>query len=155
MHQKPDSTIDSAALTAWVAYRRLHDLVDTEIARDLEQKCGLSMPEYDVLTALVELESPDMCIRVRGLAAHLDWAHSRLSRQLGRMEQRRLIAREPCERDGRGDDVVLTTEGRDAIRTATPIYHSAVHERFTGLQTPQQLTTLIDIERIIAKRPPA
>ncbi|CAM4410327.1 MarR family transcriptional regulator [Nocardia ninae] len=151
MHRNPDSRTERQARAAWLAYRRLHERVDAEIARDLERECGLSMPDYDVLAALTELESPDTCIRVRGLAAHLSWAHSRLSRQLGRMEQRGLIAREPCERDGRGDDVLLTKSGRETVETAAPTYNSSVRDRFTVRLTPQQLAALIEIERAIAK----
>ncbi|MCP2275369.1 DNA-binding transcriptional regulator, MarR family [Nocardia amikacinitolerans] len=153
MHRNPESRTDGRDRAAWQAYRRLHERVDAEVARDLERKCGLSMPDYDVLAALIELETPDTCIRVRGLSARLNWAHSRLSRQLGRMEQRGLIAREPCERDGRGDDVALTASGRKTIEAATPIYHSSVRDHFTGLLTPQQLTALIEIERVIAHKP--
>ncbi|MBL1077710.1 MarR family transcriptional regulator [Nocardia sp. 2] len=149
MARDSDTTLDGRARAAWTAYRRLRERIDAEIARDLERDSGLSMPDYEVLAALDELESPDACIRVRGLAAELGWAHSRLSRQLGRMEQRGLIAREPCERDGRGDDVLLTGEGRALFESATPAHRESVHERFTGLLSADQLDTLIAIERAL------
>ncbi|WP_228538872.1 MarR family winged helix-turn-helix transcriptional regulator [Nocardia sp. XZ_19_385] len=138
------------SLQAWSAYRRLRELVDAEVARELERSAGLSMPDYEVLATLVELTSADDCIRVRGLAERMLWAHSRLSRQLGRMEQRGLIAREACERDGRGDDVVLTEAGRQAYVEAAPGHQAVIRERFTDLLSEQQLHTLIAIERQIA-----
>ncbi|MEU8897626.1 MarR family transcriptional regulator [Nocardia sp. NPDC048505] len=140
------------AMQAWSAYRRLREQVDTEVARELERAAGLSMPDYEILATLVELTSPDDCIRVRGLAERMLWPHSRLSRQLGRMEQRGLIAREACERDGRGDDVVLTDAGRRAYTDATPGHHAAIRACFTDLLSDRQLQTLVAIERQIADR---
>lgn len=152
----PAGTPDADAVAAWDAYRRLHQFVDAEVARELEQQSGLSMPDYEVLAALAALTSPDSCIRVRGLAARLHWAHSRLSRQLGRMETRGLIAREPCERDGRGDDVVLTAQGREAYDLAAPGHLASVHRHFTGLLSPAQLAALVDIGHTLAGQgPPA
>ncbi|MEV6274428.1 MarR family transcriptional regulator [Nocardia sp. NPDC051832] len=138
------------SLQAWTAYRRLRELVDAEVARELERSAGLSMPDYEILATLVELTSPDDCIRVRGLAERMLWPHSRLSRQLGRMEQRGLIAREACERDGRGDDVVLTDAGRQAHADAAPGHHAVIRARFTDLLSERQLQSLIAIERQIA-----
>ncbi|MFI9505789.1 MarR family winged helix-turn-helix transcriptional regulator [Nocardia sp. NPDC052566] len=145
-------TADRRAADAWAAYRRLRQIVDAEIARDLEQGTGLSMPDYEVLEALAELRDPQACIRVRGLAAHLNWPHSRLSRQLGRMERRGLVAREPCERDGRGDDVLLTDAGQNALDSAVPAHRASIHRHFTDLLAPAQLAALTGIERTVAER---
>ncbi|MEU5402909.1 MarR family winged helix-turn-helix transcriptional regulator [Streptomyces sp. NPDC005963] len=132
---------------AWAAYRRLQLRVDTLVARDLEQESGLSMPDYDVLAALVAMFDPAHCIRVGQLTARMNWAHSRLSRQLGRMERRGLIGREACELDGRGDDVVLTADGRRAYDEATPAHLASVRRHFTGALSRDQLLALTGIER--------
>ncbi|MFI6503569.1 MarR family winged helix-turn-helix transcriptional regulator [Nonomuraea typhae] len=138
---------DEHALEAWTAYHRLRLHVDAEIARDLERACGLSMADFDVLAALAELEDGEHCIRVRDLTAHLHWAHGRLSRQLGRMEQRGLVAREKCELDGRGEDVLLTADGRLARQEAAPVHLAAIRRHFAAALTPEQLTTLTGIAR--------
>ncbi|MFD9947897.1 MarR family winged helix-turn-helix transcriptional regulator [Nonomuraea sp. NPDC059023] len=143
-------TRDETALAAWEAYRRLRLHVDAEIARDVERASGLSMADYDVLAALAELSGGEHCIRVRGLAGHLRWAHSRLSRQLGRMEQRGLVGREKCELDGRGEDVVLTGEGRRAYDRAAPVHLGAVRRHLTGALSPEQLAAFIAVARRIA-----
>ncbi|GII90137.1 MarR family winged helix-turn-helix transcriptional regulator [Sinosporangium siamense] len=144
------SISDTRALDAWSAYRRLRLSLDAEVARDLERDCGLSMPDYDVLAATSELSDGEHCIRVRDLATHLGWAHSRLSRQLGRMEGRGLIAREKCELDGRGEDVVLTGEGRQALARAAPVHAASVRHRFAELLTSEQLSALVDIANRLA-----
>ncbi|MFE6849318.1 MarR family winged helix-turn-helix transcriptional regulator [Streptomyces sp. NPDC057674] len=140
---------EPAALAAWHAYRALPLLIDAEVARDLEQDTGLSMADYDVLAAVTALASDDTCIRVSGLAARLHWAHSRLSRHLGRMERRGLVAREPCERDGRGDDVLLTPAGRAAHDEATPVYQASVQRHFAVLLSREQLAALSGIEETV------
>ncbi|WP_282785627.1 MULTISPECIES: MarR family winged helix-turn-helix transcriptional regulator [unclassified Nocardia] len=147
----PPRTADATAAGAWAAYRRMRELVDAAIARDIEHGTGLSLPDFEVLAATAELAARLDCVRVGGLAAHLGWAHSRLSRQLGRMEKRGLIAREPCERDGRGDDVVLVEAGRTALRDATPVHEAAVTRHLTGLLSGDQLAALVGIEAVVAR----
>ncbi|TDE27592.1 MarR family transcriptional regulator [Actinomadura sp. 6K520] len=141
-----------AARDAWQAYRRLQLLVDAEVARDLERESGLSLADYEVLAAVVAMSDGEHCIRVGRLTARMGWAHSRLSRQLGRMERRGLISREPCELDGRGDDVLLTDSGRRAHEKATPAHLASVHRHLTGLLAPEQLDALIGIERTVTDR---
>ncbi|GAA0585518.1 MarR family winged helix-turn-helix transcriptional regulator [Actinomadura livida] len=148
----PTRRPEIAAQEAWRAYRRLQLLVDAEVARDLERASGLSLPDHEVLAAVVEMAGGEHCIRVGRLTARMGWAHARLSRQLGRMERRGLIAREPCELDGRGDDVLLTDAGRDAYERAAPAHAASVERHLTGLLTPEQLDVLIGIEQTIADR---
>ncbi|MFG1944855.1 MarR family winged helix-turn-helix transcriptional regulator [Nonomuraea sp. NPDC048826] len=138
------------AYDAWAAYRRLQLLVDVEVARDLEKESGLSMPDYEVLSAVAELASTQMCVRVGGLAARLQWAHGRLSRQLGRMEGRGLIARESCELDGRGDDVLLTEAGRRTYEEATPAHLASIDRHFGRALSAGQLAALVDIEQAVS-----
>ncbi|MFI6712772.1 MarR family winged helix-turn-helix transcriptional regulator [Nonomuraea sp. NPDC050478] len=140
---------EETARQAWAAYRRLHLLVDAEIARDLERDTGLSMADYEVLDAVAAMSDGEHCIRVNGLTARMNWAHSRLSRQLGRMERRGLIARQACELDGRGDDVALTESGRQVYAEAAPAHLASIHRHFTASLSAQQLEALIGIEQTI------
>ncbi|RKS79450.1 MarR family transcriptional regulator [Actinomadura pelletieri DSM 43383] len=143
---------ETAAQDAWRAYRRLQLLVDAEIARDLERESGLSLPDFEVLSAVAAMSSGEHCIRVGQLTARMGWAHSRLSRQLGRMERRGLIAREPCQLDGRGDDVLLTDSGRHAYEKAAPTHLASVQRHFTDHLTPAQLDALTSIEQTLTNR---
>ncbi|WP_328943672.1 hypothetical protein OG259_21035 [Streptomyces sp. NBC_00250] len=78
------------------------------------------------------------------------WAQSRLSRHLGRTEGRGLVAREPRERDGRGDDVLPTPAGRAAYDGATSAHLASVHRHFASLLSREQLAALVGIEETIA-----
>ena len=153
---------------AWTAYRALRLALDARLARELEDRSAVSMPDVDVLAAVRAIAGgaagdgrdgwpvalapdprPDArtahCVRVAALADRMGWSRSRLSRQLGRMERRGLIARVPCELDGRGDDVELTAAGRAALDTAEPVLVDAVRVHFAEALTEPQLAALTEI----------
>jgi DNA-binding MarR family transcriptional regulator len=93
-----------------------------------------------VLLALSE--ATGNALRSSELAAHIDWERSRLSGQLGRMEKRGLVRREPCAEDARGARVVLTDEGARAFRASTVPHLKAIKEVFVDAFTPEQLAQL-------------
>lgn len=64
-----------------------------------------------------------------------------------------LVAREPCERDGRADVVLLASSGRAAHDEATPVYRASVQRHFAALLSPEQLAVLTGIaEAVVAQR---
>jgi len=81
-------------------------------------------------------------MRLTELAAHMLWSKSRLSHHIGRMEQRGLVVREPCDDDGRGSMVVLTASGRNAIEAAAPRHVESVRRNFVDLIEPAELAVL-------------
>src|SRR5919198_4150850 len=103
---------------AWIGYRRMRLLLDAQIARDLARDSALSSADYDVLSTLSEEDGRRF--RLSALAARLLWSKSRLSRHIGRMEERGLVVREDSPEDGRGAEVVLTAKGMRAIVAAAP-----------------------------------
>lgn len=132
---------------AWSAYRALRQVLDAQVARDLEAETSLSMADFEVLaeTAAVLRDPGEHCVRVNALATRMHWSNSRLSRQLGRMQQRGLVTREACELDGRGDDVVLTDAGRRAMDAATPVYLASVRGRFASLLSDGEAERFADL----------
>jgi len=125
---------------AWRGYRGMRALLDLQIARDLMRDSGMSEADYDVLSTLGETDGHRM--RLTELAAHMLWSKSRLSHHIGRMEQRGLVAREPCDDDGRGSMVVLTASGRNAIEAAAPRHVESVRRNFVDLIEPAELAVL-------------
>ncbi|WP_405090127.1 MarR family winged helix-turn-helix transcriptional regulator [Micromonospora sp. NBC_01392] len=163
---------------AWVAYREIRLLLDARVTRDLEAAVDLSMPDVDVLAAVNALAERDPtperttwlvpllpdaarstraahCVRVAALADRMRWSRSRLSRQLGRMERRNLIARVPCTLDGRGDDIELTDLGRQALERAESQLEAAVRTHFTDALTEEQRATLRQISATLKTGDPA
>jgi DNA-binding MarR family transcriptional regulator len=135
---------------AWRGYRRLHKLLDLQVSRDLARESGLSDADYDVLSTLSEGAGPPW--RASELAARLLWSTSRLAHQIGRMERRGLVRREPCTDDRRGALVHLTDAGWDVLRRAAPAHVASVREHFIDLLSPTEVAVLGDIaDKVIAK----
>jgi DNA-binding MarR family transcriptional regulator len=125
---------------AWRRYRRMRTLLDLQIARDLHKDSGLSETDYDVLSTLSE--KAEGCWRARDLAAQLIWSTSRLAHHVGRMEQRGLVARQPCADDARGALISLTEQGRAALRKAAPPHVASVRRHMIGLLTAEEVAAL-------------
>jgi DNA-binding MarR family transcriptional regulator len=121
---------------AWRTYLRMSTLLPAALNRQLQQDCGLTLPEYEVLVQLSE--APERRLRPFQVCEALNWEQSRLSHQLTRMERRGLVARQECQADGRGAFVELTTAGADAIGAAAPRHvakvRGLVFDRLTGPQ---------------------
>ncbi len=125
---------------AWRRYRRMRTLLDLQIARDLNRDSGLSEADYDVLSTLSE--KPEGRWRARDLAAQLLWSTSRLAHHVGRMEQRSLVARQPCADDGRGALISLTEQGQATLRRAAPPHAASVGRHMIDLLTVEEVAAL-------------
>jgi DNA-binding MarR family transcriptional regulator len=77
---------------------------------------------------------------------------SRLSKQISRMEQRGLVARDTCPTDARGSFVVLTDLGRQTIEQAAPLHVEQVRRWFVDALTTRQLDQLATVSRTVIAR---
>jgi DNA-binding MarR family transcriptional regulator len=127
---------------AWQFYRLATRQLEAHLARDLARNGGLSMQDYDVLSALTDSTDHRRC--AKDLATHLLWSASRLSHHLDRMQRRNLIHREGCPA-GPGTDIVLTPAGRAAIEAAAPSHVAAVRDAFIDRISSEDLATLTRI----------
>lgn len=134
-------------MRAWLAYRRMHLLLNAEINRDLAKEAGLSEADYDVLSSLTATD--DRRRRLSELAAHMRWSKSRLSHHITRMEQRGLVCREEVDGDARGSFVVLTPQGRRTIEQAAPGHVTSVRRHLIDRLTPEQIRVLGDIGDVV------
>src|SRR5580698_7182040 len=108
----------------WRTYLQMSSLLPAALNRQLQQDCGLTLPEYEVLVALSE--AAEQRLRPFQVCEALNWEQSRLSHQLTRMERRGLVSRRECEADGRGAFIELAAAGADAIGAAAPRHVAAV-----------------------------
>jgi DNA-binding MarR family transcriptional regulator len=113
---------------AWRTYLRMGSLLPAALNRQLQQDCGLTLPEYEVLVQLSE--APGQRLRPFQICDALSWEQSRLSHQLTRMERRSLVIRQECAADGRGAFVELTAAGSAAIAAAAPRHVATVRRLF-------------------------
>lgn len=137
--------LDAEEQAAWRKYRLMSRRLDAYLASDLSRNAGLSMQDYDVLSALSEAVNQRQC--AKNLIPHLLWSPSRLSHHVDRMQRRELVRREECQ-EGPGIDIVMTAQGVAAVRAAAPAHVSAVRRAFFDRLTTDEVGGL---EAISAK----
>jgi DNA-binding MarR family transcriptional regulator len=86
-------------------------------------------------------------LRARDLGNRLKWSTSRLAHQIGRMEQRGLVARSATDGDARGAVVTLTDNGWQTLLAAAPMHVESVRRNLIDLLSPAELRTLDRIAR--------
>lgn len=124
----------------WRAYLTGSARLTEALGRQLEQDCGLSLSEYEVLVRLSEAD--DHSVRMAELAASLVHSRSRLTHTVTRLERRGLVERRPCPADGRGINAVLTDAGWGTLVAAAPGHVRAVREHLVDRLTEDQLRAL-------------
>lgn len=118
----------------WRGYLAMTGRLQAAMNRQLQQDCGLSLADYDVLVALDE--SPGC--RMNELGDQLGWEQSRVSHQLRRMRDRGLVDRHNADDDRRGAIVGLTAQGRTALAAAAPAHAELVRAVvFEGMTADQ------------------
>jgi DNA-binding MarR family transcriptional regulator len=132
--------LDEREERAWRALQLMNMQLTAALARQLANESDLSYQDYLVLVGLTG--SPDGRMRVTELAHKLGWEKSRMSHHLARMVERGLIAKEKCDSDRRGQEIVVTRQGRKAIEAAAPGHVAAVRRLFVDQLTPRQLDAL-------------
>jgi len=122
--------LDGDQQRAWLAYIRVQLRLAYEMNRQLLADSGISLPDYDVLTALGVAEGGRMPVTV--LAAQIGWERSRVSHHVRRMSNRGLVACGLSAADRRVTEVSLTARGRQAMEEAAPGHVDLVRYLFFG-----------------------
>jgi DNA-binding MarR family transcriptional regulator len=136
--------------TAWRAYLEMNAKLAARLNKEMSDNSGISISDFSVLVPLSE--HPEGRMRVLELARALGWEKSRLSHQLTRMQQRRLIERSNCNEDRRGAFVVLTEQGRATVEAAAPRHVEAVRQYFFDELTTAQVDALASLARAVVDR---
>ena len=131
---------------AWLAWIRVSLRLSHEMNRQLQADSGMSLADFDVLTALSV--APGGKMKITALAAQIGWERSRLSHHVSRMADRGLIRCARAANDRRATEVGFTEDGRDALRRAAPGHVELVRRLFfAGLPSHalEQLTATFEI----------
>lgn len=118
-----DSDADAALVASWRDLLARHAATACLLDRELGEKHGLGMSEFEVLERLVEERNADNShtLRVQELADTVHLSQSALSRLIGRLEKAGLVTRTMCPDDRRGIQVALTEEGCRRYTEARPL----------------------------------
>lgn len=132
---------------AWRSWVNASLLLHDRLSRDLVEKHGLTMADYEILVQLSE--HPERRIRMSELAERTLSSRSRLSHQIDRMVDAGLVTREACSDDRRGSFAVLTDTGWETIVAAAPDHVMAVRDHLVDLLGPERFAEFGDTCRMI------
>src|SRR5207237_9424443 len=116
-----------AAVTAWARLIRARETLVSAVERELKAARLPPLAWYDVLLELTR--APDGRLRPFEIEKETLLAQYNLSRLLDRLEKEGLIAREPCDDDGRGQWVVITGKGRALQARIWKVYARAIEKQ--------------------------
>ena len=117
------------------------------LSRALEEENDLQRPWFEILDALAT--STDDSLRFNDLAERVMANPSSLSRQLDKLEEKKLIVREKSVLDdGRAILIVLTPKGHDSWKEASLTYYRIVRRTFSNTLTD---TDVVALNRVFSK----
>lgn len=115
---------ERAAVEAWRELMARHAAITAALERELQDRHGIGMSEYEALEWLVE-SGKDKC-RALELTDALPLSQSAASRVVARLERQGLVTRSMCEADRRGIYVCLTEAGHERYRAARPTHRAVL-----------------------------
>lgn len=140
--------LDDGEMRAWRAYVIASELLRKQLNRELQERHGLALADYEVLVRLSDQDGGRM--RMAHLAGEVASSKSRLSHQIGRMETAGLVQRVECGDDARGVFAEITDAGRARLRETAPTHVAGVRAHLVDLLKPSDQVALAEIfERVL------
>src|ERR1700716_1610094 len=127
-----DRLIDEAVpgrrgLEAWGALLEAHATLMRQIQKDLLNKTGLDLNDFDVISQLAQGGGR---LRMTDLAARVFSSRSGLTRRIDRLVEEGLVGRTSADGDARGVVVSLTDAGAARVSETVPVHLRAVTQLF-------------------------
>ncbi|MFE4974939.1 MarR family winged helix-turn-helix transcriptional regulator [Kitasatospora sp. NPDC056651] len=122
-----DSPAEAGLVAQWRELLARHASAACTLDRELGERYGLGMSEFEVLERLVEgCRGDGYAVRVAELAPTVHLSQSALSRLIARLEKAGLVVRAMCENDRRGVQLTLTEAGRERYEQARPLHREVL-----------------------------
>ena len=118
--------LDPAEQAAWYGLLRTHADLVRALDRELQERCGISFGDYDVLVTLAN--GPAEGLRMGQLAEAIVLSPSGVTRVVTRLERDGLVERRA--ENQRVVRAVLTDRGRRRLEEAAPIHLDGIRRRF-------------------------
>ena len=136
MRSHPRDTV----VRAWARLAQAQQIALTTIEGALK---AVNLPPLAWYDALLELErAGDRGLRPGELQSEMLLAQYNLSRLIDRIEHAGYVERRPCDDDGRGQVIVITSAGRDLRRRMWAVYGPAIQRALGDRLSPRQAETL-------------
>jgi DNA-binding MarR family transcriptional regulator len=138
--ERPVRWLDQAEMAAWRSYVVATLRLRQRLHRELAARHEVSLTDYEVLVCLAE--RPEGRMRMSELALVMGSTKSKLSHQVGRLEDAGLVRRARDPEDKRGVITELTRDGRVLLQSAAPTHVEGVREHLIDLLSPQEQATI-------------
>ncbi|MFC7487210.1 MarR family winged helix-turn-helix transcriptional regulator [Knoellia sp. CPCC 206453] len=125
----------------WRRLAALHQMIESELERALQEKHALSVVEFSVLDSLSRQDGWHM--RMSQLARAAALSPSASTRLVNRLEDRGLLTRILCDDDRRGIYTELTAPGRALLRKARPTHDRALAAAVDAAEATPELADLV------------
>jgi len=133
-------------LSAWTKLIAVVELLPGVLESELRRDADLSHFEYFTMAMLSE--APGRTLRMTALASQTNSTLARLSHVVSRLEKRDFVRREPCAKDRRATNVVLTSRGWVKVVATAPGHVATVRHSVIDPLTP---TDVVDLDRIMER----
>ncbi|UOZ09255.1 MarR family winged helix-turn-helix transcriptional regulator [Amycolatopsis sp. WQ 127309] len=138
--ERPVRWLDEAESDAWRSYIVATLRLRQRLHRELADRHDVSLTDYEVLVCL-EFQ-PGQRMRMTELATLMGSTKSRLSHQIGRLEDAGMVRRVRDPEDKRGVITELTEDGVRLLESAAPTHVEGVREHLIDLLSPEEQATI-------------
>lgn len=126
-------------IDTWKLFLRAYVVVLEKLKQQMREEHDLPLTWFDVL---VQLRLAGGRLRMTELASSVLLSTSGLTRLLDRIEEKGLIARQPCKGDRRGYWAVLTEEGRRVAKETWPAHAEGIRRHFLAHLDDKEIHSL-------------
>ena len=123
MSKKPGKEV----IASWIKLHQAHRLLLQEAENALKIN---ELPPLDWYDVLLELDREKKGLRQYEIAEKILLSKHNLSRLIDRLEKNSLVRRYPCEEDGRGNQIRITSEGEKMLKQMWPVYSQVIQGSF-------------------------
>ena len=139
----PEPSISADEMRAWAALFETSNIVQYAADRNLRDSVGLTLAQFEILLRIGEAGSDGR--RMTDVADALTVSRSGLTYQVGQLEKKGLVRREPAPDDERSVIAHATPAGLDLLRAGIPGYVSLVREMLFDRLSHADLMTVTEI----------
>lgn len=132
--------LNEAEMAAWRSYIVATLRLRQRLHRELTDRHDVSLTDYEVLVCLEMQDGHRM--RMSELAVLMGSTKSRLSHQVGRLEDTGMVRRVRDPEDKRGVITELTENGEALLEKAAPTHVEGVREHLIDLLSPEEQATI-------------
>lgn len=136
--------------TAWVLLVRTQQVLLEKVESVLKQSGLPSLPWYDVLLELSR--NPTVGLRQYEIGERVLLNKHNLSRLIDRLEREKLVMRQACNEDGRGNVIKITKKGLRLKEDMWEIYAQAIQEMIGDNLSTEQTRSLADILKTLLNK---